>query len=104
LARAAHNSAPQAKTAATIVLFGVSLWILVIQARPLRPWKMALVAAMAALGGLAFAIPFGRRFYDLTIPSGLITLEALVLAAAGAVVVQLTSIWSMPRRSVASSP
>ncbi|HEX3542375.1 MAG TPA: HAD-IC family P-type ATPase [Acidimicrobiales bacterium] len=104
LARAAHNSAPQAKTAATIVLFGVSLWILVIQARPMRPWKMALVAAMAALGGLAFAIPFGRRFYDLTIPSGLITLEALVLAAAGAVVIQLTSIWSMPRRSLASSP
>ncbi len=81
LARAAHNSAPQAKTAATIVLFGVSLWVLVIQARPMRRWKMALVATMAGLGGLAFLLPVGRKFYDLSLPSALIGIEASALAA-----------------------
>jgi cation-transporting ATPase E len=98
LARAAHNSAAQAKTAATIVLFGVSLWVLVIQARPMRPWKMALVAAMAGLGVLAFALPVGRQFYDLRLPSVLIALEAGALAAGAAVLLELVCRWTVPAR------
>ena len=96
LARAAHNSAPQAKTAATIVLFGVSLWVLVIQARPTRPWKMVLVAAMAGLGGLAFALPIGRKFYDLRLPSALIAVESCALAIAAAVILELVCRWALP--------
>lgn len=99
LARAAHNSPPQAKTAATIVLFGVSLWVLVIQARPLRTWKLALVASMAGLGALAFALPVGRRFYDLRLPSSLIFTEALVVAAGASVVLQVVSHWTVPART-----
>jgi cation-transporting ATPase E len=98
LARAAHNSAPQAKTAATIVLFGVSLWVLVIQARPLRPWKVALVGAMAGLGALAFSLPVGRQFYDLRLPSALIGIEACALAAGAAIVLELVSRWTVASR------
>jgi cation-transporting ATPase E len=98
LARAANNSAAQSKTAATIVLFGVSLWVLVIQARPLRPWKMGLCAAMAVLGGLVFALPVGRQFYDLRLPSALIGIEALALAAAAALVVEVVCRWTVTAR------
>jgi cation-transporting ATPase E len=96
LARAAHNSPSQAQTAATIVLFGVSLWVLVIQARPLRPWKVTLVAAMAGLGAVAFAMPVGRRFYDLRLPSALIGVEAAALAAGAALLIELVCRWTIP--------
>jgi cation-transporting ATPase E len=89
LARAAHNTAPQAKTAATVVMMGASLWVLVIQARPLRKWKVALVGAMAGLALLAFALPAGRRFYDLQLPSSLIALEAVAICAAAASTLEL---------------
>jgi cation-transporting ATPase E len=98
LARTADNSPQQAKSAATIVLFGVSLWVLAIQARPMRPWKLGLVAAMAALGALAFALPIGRRFYDLRLPSALIGVEALALAALAAVLLVLVCRWTAPSR------
>ncbi len=98
LARTANNSPQQAKTAATIVLFGVSLWVLAIQARPMSPWKTALVAAMAGLGGLAFAVPLGRQFYDLHLPSALIGLEALALAAGAGVLLELICRWTVPSR------
>jgi cation-transporting ATPase E len=99
LARQAHNSPPQAKTAATIVLFGVSLWVLVIQARPMHPWKMGLVAAMGGLGALAFAVPFGRHFYDLHLPSVLITVEACGLAGAAAIVLEVVCYWTAKVRA-----
>ncbi|MEK8228835.1 hypothetical protein NKG05_26910 [Oerskovia sp. M15] len=36
-----------ARSASTLVLIGVSLWIVGIQARPLNGWKVALIATMA---------------------------------------------------------
>lgn len=104
LARAAHNSPPQAKTAATIVLFGVSLWVLAIQARPMHPWKMCLVAAMAGLGALAFILPFGRRFYDLHVPSLPITIEAGALAVGAAVLIEVVCHWTIRARAVTGGP
>jgi cation-transporting P-type ATPase E len=98
LARAAHNSPAQAKTAATIVLFAVSLWVLVIQARPMRRWKMALVASMAGLGALAFLLPVGRKFYDLSLPSALIGIEAGALAAGAAVLLEVVCRWTLPAK------
>ena len=64
-----------------MVFIIVSLWILVIQARPFTTWKVALVGTMFGLGFLAFAIPFGRSFYDLHLPTTTIAIEALALAA-----------------------
>jgi len=104
LARAAHNSPPQAKTAATIVMLGVSLWVLAIQARPMRPWKMGLVAAMAVLGGLVFVLPVGRRFYDLHVPSVPITVEAAVVAVSAAVLIELVCHMTIRARAATSAP
>ncbi|MDQ1393272.1 MAG: cation-transporting P-type ATPase [Acidimicrobiaceae bacterium] len=98
LARDANNNLAQSKTAATIVLFLVSLWVLAIQARPMRPWKMGLVAAMGGLGALAFALPVGRQFYDLRLPSALIALAACALAAAAAVALEVLCRWTLPAR------
>jgi cation-transporting ATPase E len=68
LARAQHHSPPQARTAATVVFLMTSLWVLVVQARPLVRWKVALVTTMAALSALAFVVPVARRFYELELP------------------------------------
>ena len=107
LARTAHNTPPQAKTAATIVMMGASLWVLVIQARPLRPWKMVLVGAMAGLGLLAFAVPGGRHFYDLHLPSSPIVVEAAAICVAAATALELvcrfTSRWAHAPGSVAAA-
>ncbi|MDQ1415321.1 MAG: cation-transporting P-type ATPase [Acidimicrobiaceae bacterium] len=98
LARDANNTPAQSKTAATIVLFLVSLWVLAIQARPMRPWKMALVAAMGGLGALAFALPVGRQFYDLRLPSALIAAAACALAAGAAIALEVLCHWTLPAR------
>ncbi len=90
LARAAGDPPTQARTAATIVFFMASLWVLAIQARPMTRWRVMLVAAMAGLGLLAFALPMGRTFYDLRIPSVAVALEALLLGAAAASALEMS--------------
>jgi cation-transporting ATPase E len=89
IARAEHLAADQARTAATMVFLVVSLWIFVIQARPLRAWKAALVAVMAGLALLCFVLPFGRHFYDLHLPPILTTVEFLGLGAGAAAAVEV---------------
>jgi cation-transporting P-type ATPase E len=81
LARAESIAPNQAKTAASIVFFIVSLWVLVVQARPMRAWKRVLVAVMAALFVLVLEVPAGRRFYLLEPPPLEIQLEALAIGA-----------------------
>ena len=68
LARAEHVAPDKARTAATIAYTIASLWILVIQARPLKTWKIALVGVMGGLAAMAFVVPAGRSFYDLYLP------------------------------------
>ncbi len=68
-----------------------SLWVLVIQARPLNSWKMILVATMAGLAALAFIVPFGRSFFDLTLPPTTTLLQSIALGAAAAFALEMTS-------------
>jgi cation-transporting ATPase E len=89
LARAQNVTPDKAKTAATIVFIMVSLWVLVVQARPLNMWKQVLVGSMAGLASLAFVTPFGRSFFNLNFPSADVTVEAFALGAAGAVAVEM---------------
>jgi cation-transporting P-type ATPase E len=81
LARAENVAPNQARTAASIVFFVVSLWVLVVQARPMRAWKGVLVAAMAGLFVLVIEVPAARRFYLLEPPPVEIQLEALAIGA-----------------------
>ncbi|WP_308250498.1 HAD-IC family P-type ATPase [Nonomuraea rhizosphaerae] len=53
------------RTSAVIALFLTTWWVLVLIARPLTPWRVAMVASMAALFGLALVIPFVRDFFAL---------------------------------------
>ena len=78
-----------ARTAATLTLTLVGLWILGMLARPLTGWRLWLVAAMALGLVLVVLVPFARSFFALVLlaPQQL----ALVAAAAagGAVLVEL---------------
>ncbi|HEY2301403.1 MAG TPA: hypothetical protein VGH66_05900, partial [Acidimicrobiales bacterium] len=91
LARAESVPPDQARTAATIAYTIASLWVLVIQARPFNRWKMILVATMSGLAALAFIVPFGRSFFDLTLPPTTTLLQSIALGAAAALALEMTS-------------
>ena len=76
------------RTAATLVVLIVSLWTLLILARPLAGWKLALVATMAAVAALAVAIPGIATGLLLLHPTPLRVLVAAIAGAAGALVVE----------------
>ncbi|MET4222850.1 HAD-IC family P-type ATPase [Oerskovia enterophila] len=68
-----------ARSASTLVLIGVSLWVVGIQARPLNGWKVLLIAALAACAALAVAVPWVRDFFALQVPTAQ---EAVVITVA----------------------
>jgi cation-transporting ATPase E len=61
-------SLAEARTAATITLVAIGLWILGLLARPFTPLRVLLVAAMAGAFAAALAIPAVRDFFALDIP------------------------------------
>lgn len=80
----------EARTTATLIVLVVSLWTLLVLARPLTGWKLALVAAMAGLVAIVVAVPaLGHDVFLLEI-SPLRLLIAGAIGAAGAVFVELT--------------
>jgi cation-transporting P-type ATPase E len=83
-------SVDDGRTTATLVVLIVSLWTLVILARPLAGWKLALVASMAGAVALIVAVPplaHGIFLLDVT-PLRLAT--AAVIGAGGAFLVELS--------------
>jgi cation-transporting ATPase E len=77
----------QPGSGATITLLAVFFWILVVLARPFRPWKAALVAAMVGLAVAAFLLPVAARFFNLDAPLPLVG-QSLAVGAVGAGVVE----------------
>ena len=84
-------SLAEARTAATVTLLAIGLAILVLISRPLQPWKVGLAAAMAGLYGLVMAIPFGREYFELDLPSGGAWGGVAIAAVAGSIGVWITS-------------
>jgi cation-transporting ATPase E len=74
-------SLEEARTAGTIVLFMVALWVLTILARPFNVWRQLLVAAMAFLFVLALTIPAARDYFALDLPSPLLFLACIGIGA-----------------------
>lgn len=92
----------QVRTATMLALLGVSLWVLVVLARPFTPWRAALVAAMAGGCALAFVWPWVTRVLALAAPTGALLWWTLGLAAGGAVLVEV--IFRLVRARVIGSP
>ena len=84
-----HVSQDQARTAATMVLFAVSLWVLVILARPFTGWRRILVSVMAGSFLLDLAVPGLRRFYALDLPPARVTFACVLIAAAASAALEL---------------
>jgi cation-transporting P-type ATPase E len=79
----------QHRTAAAIVLIALSLVVLGLVIRPITPWRLGLVALMGGLAVLAFALPVGRRFYELHRPPDAPLTEVVVVAVAGAALLEI---------------
>ncbi len=95
LARAQEVSPRQARTTATIVLFAVGLWVLVILARPFTRGRALLVGAMVVAFVGALAIPPVRSFYAFLIPPTGVLVEGMIVA--GAAVVALEAFYRIMR-------
>ncbi|MDA8255318.1 MAG: HAD-IC family P-type ATPase [Betaproteobacteria bacterium] len=97
---------PEARTAATLVLFAVSIWVLVLSATPLRLRRALLVGAMIALFLLTLIMPALRTFFALQ----LLPLGAWLACAAIAAAAAIALHWSravaafMPRHPIPSRP
>lgn len=79
----------EARTATTLTVLVLSLWVLSILARPLDRWRGLVVAAMVSLTVLVFLSPASRDFFALAIPRGELLLVVLVVVAVGIVVLEV---------------
>ena len=62
------------------------LRVLLLVARPLQAWKVALIAAMGDLFAAALAVPATRDFFEIHLPVELLVHAILIGAAAAALV------------------
>jgi cation-transporting P-type ATPase E len=100
LARAQNVQPNEARTAATVVVMVIGVRVLLLVARPLEAWKIAMVATMAGLFALCLVVPRLRDFFNLDISMRML-LESLAIGAAGAVLTGL--IWDAARRRTAAT-
>ncbi len=89
IALATGTPLEESRTVATVVLLGIGLWIVGQVARPLRLWKLGLIAAMIGGAVLAFALSLGRTVYGLHLLDGREWLECAVITAIGIVVMDV---------------
>jgi cation-transporting P-type ATPase E len=96
-ARALDATPAESRVAAVVVAAMVSLAVLVLQGRPLRAWKIALIGTMAILFALAFLVPGVNTFFDLQDwPPAAALVQAVAYGAGAAGVVWLIS-WLVAR-------
>lgn len=81
----------QPGTGATVALLIVFFAILIVLARPMRPWKALLIGSMMTIAVLAFALPAARVFFDFDLPAGL-AWQSLLVGAGGAVLIAFASL------------
>lgn len=74
-------SLDEARTTATAVLVIVGLFVLAIISRPFNPARRTLVLSMGAVLALTFLLPGTRTFFALDMPSTLVLLAAVGVAA-----------------------
>ncbi|MCB2223746.1 MAG: HAD-IC family P-type ATPase [Actinobacteria bacterium] len=76
----------ESRTTATLVLFAVGLFALVINARPLTTPRKWLIGVMTAGFLLVLFLPFGREFFELDLPRAVVMLAGVgIVGLAGSV-------------------
>ena len=94
----------EARTTATITVLIVSLWTLMVLARPVKTWKLALVLSMALIVVLVVAVPplaHGILLFEVT-PQRI--LVAMIAGGIGALLVEVASRVSSINRSDDGAP
>ncbi|GGK13749.1 magnesium-transporting ATPase [Streptomyces camponoticapitis] len=76
-------------SAATLTLFLVSMWVLVIIARPYTWWRVVLVLAMGFLFLLVLAVPWLQDFFALKLVGTTLPWTAVAIASVGAVLLEV---------------
>jgi cation-transporting ATPase E len=77
-------SLEEERTTATIVLAASAIFVLARVARPLRPWKVALIAAMACFLALTMTLGPLRDYFDIdNPPRSMQIVMAVIIAATG---------------------
>jgi cation-transporting ATPase E len=96
-----ENSTPdQARTAAVIAVIVVSLWVLVLAARPLRAWKVGMVLAVAAAFALSFVVPGVNTFFGVSHhPSIEVVTQSCIFGGAACAGISIASAALNRRRS-----
>jgi cation-transporting ATPase E len=84
-----YSDLAQSRTAATITLLIVGLWVLNLLARPITPWRFVLFAAMVGAFLLILAVPALRDFFALELPDAPAMWGTLASAAAGVAALEL---------------
>jgi cation-transporting ATPase E len=80
-------------SAATLTLFLVSMWVLVIIARPYTWWRVCLVAAMGGAFLVVLIVPWLQNFFALQLVGTTLPWAAVAIAAVGVVLLELTWKW-----------
>ncbi|MET9380266.1 HAD-IC family P-type ATPase [Streptomyces sp. NPDC002928] len=80
-------------SAATLTLFLISMWVLVIIARPYTWWRIALVASMGAAFLLVLVVPWLQHFFALKLVGMEMPWVAVGIAAVAAVTLELLWKW-----------
>jgi cation-transporting ATPase E len=80
----------EARTLATLTLLAIGLVVLAVTSRPLRSWKLALVAGMGLGYAVVMVVPFLRDYFELELFwSSAWWFSATAVVAAGVVIVAL---------------
>ncbi|WP_285724186.1 HAD-IC family P-type ATPase [Psychromicrobium xiongbiense] len=88
-ALSAEQQVQASQTAATLVLLLVALWILGTLARPFDRWRALVVGAMVLALAVVLAVPFGREFFALQLPTGALLLGTMGAAVIGCAAVEV---------------
>lgn len=80
-------------SAATLTLFLVSMWVLVIIARPYTWWRVGLVLAMGFLFLVVLVVPWLQEFFALKLVGTTMPWTAVAIAGVGAVLLEVAWRW-----------
>ncbi len=78
-----------ARTASTLAILLLSLWVLSVLARPFDRWRLLIVGSMLLLTILVFLAPFARRFFALEVPGGQLLAVTLGIVALGGIAIEI---------------